>query len=146
MLIALRARLHTGRSMARTLLLSLALIGAVIFGLLAMHSMNAHALGAHADDSTAVLAVADPSAHTGGHLPPAGAAEPECAECGAGDASMMAVGCILALLVTLLLLARPMRPMSGRPWLLSASARGVSRVVRIESRPPSLAVLCISRT
>ncbi len=146
MLIALRRRLHTGRSMARTLLLSLALIGAVIFGLLAMHSMNTHALSAHAADSTAVLAVADPSVHTGGHQALVEAAEPDCAECGAGDASMMAIGCILALLVTVLLLARPMRPMSGRAWVLSVSARAVSRVVRIEPRPPSLEVLCISRT
>ena len=37
-LIALPDRVHTGRSMARTLLLLVAVTGAIIVGLLAMHS------------------------------------------------------------------------------------------------------------
>ena len=41
-LIALTDRLHAGRTVARTLLLLIAVTGAVIVGLLAMHSLNAH--------------------------------------------------------------------------------------------------------
>ena len=41
-LIALTDRVHTGRSMARTLLLLVAVTGAIIVGLLAMHSLNTH--------------------------------------------------------------------------------------------------------
>ena len=54
-LIALTEHLRAGRSMARTLLLLIALTGAVIIGLLAMHSLNTHAAaesGHHATTAT----------------------------------------------------------------------------------------------
>jgi hypothetical protein len=41
-LIALTDRLRTGRTVARRLLLLIAVTGAIIVGLLAMHSLNAH--------------------------------------------------------------------------------------------------------
>ena len=54
-LIALTEQLRAGRSMARTLLLLIALTGAVIVGLLAMHSLNTHT-AAQAGHHSAVAA------------------------------------------------------------------------------------------
>lgn len=145
-LITLQEQLRAGRSMARTLLLLLALTGAVILGLLAMHSLNTHGLGSHTDGSTTMLVSAVETAHDGEHHSAAAATEQECADCGTSDADMMAMACILALLVTVLLLARPRQPLGGRVAPHRGPDLAVIQVIRVEPRPPSLNVLCISRT
>ena len=126
-LIALTDRVHTGRSMVRTLLLLVVITGAIIVGLLAMHSLNAH------------------TATDAGHQTTA--TDEPCADCGSGHSTMLAMACVLALLATVLLLVRPsavMRWLSilprPRPSVASALFTGPAL------RPPSLTVLCISRT
>ncbi|EIC06567.1 hypothetical protein E5344_10430 [Microbacterium laevaniformans] len=66
-LIALTENLRAGRSMARTLLLLIALTGAVIVGLLAMHSLNTHTTAETAHHATTA---ADPGMSTGSHAAP----------------------------------------------------------------------------
>jgi len=138
-LIALTERLHAGRSMARTLLLLIAVTAAVIVGLLAMHSLNTHT-AADTGHQTTASATADDH-HSGASVTDEG-----CADCGSGHSDMLAMACVLALLATVLLVAL-LRP--GRVWLsvlprpqpLSAALPG-----RPSLRPPSLTALCISRT
>ncbi|GMM95512.1 DUF6153 family protein [Microbacterium sp. MTN4-26] len=137
-LIALTERLHAGRSMARTLLLLIAVTGAVIVGLLAMHSLNTHTAADTGHQTT--IATADDH-HSGST-----ATDEPCADCGSGHSDMLAMACVLALLATVLLLAR-LRPSQvwlsvlPRPQPLSAALPG-----RPGLRPPSLTALCISRT
>lgn len=145
-LITLQERLSAGRSMARTLLLLLALTGAVILGLLAMHSLNTHGLGSHTEDSTIMLAAAAEPAHEGGHHSAAGPGGPECADCGTGDTDTMAMACVLALLVGALLPACPRHPLGWRVAPSRCPVHAVGQVIRVEPGPPSLDVLCISRT
>ncbi|NYF18438.1 hypothetical protein HDC37_003302 [Microbacterium sp. AK009] len=141
-LITLTDRLHAGRSIARTLLLLIALTAAVIVGLLAMHSLNTHTAaqtGHQATVATASVTVDDH--HSGATVTDEG-----CADCGSGHADMLAMACVLALLASVLLLAR-LRPSQvwlsvlPRPRPLSAALPGRPRL-----RPPSLTALCISRT
>ncbi|MFL2002098.1 DUF6153 family protein [Microbacterium sp. A1-JK] len=139
-LVALTERLHAGRSMARTLLLLIAVTGAVIVGLLAMHSLNTHTAADTGHQTTVASATADDH-HSG-----ASGTDEGCADCDSGRSDMLAMACVLALLATVLLLAR-LRP--NRVWLsvlprpqpLSAALPG-----RPSLRPPSLTTLCISRT
>lgn len=145
-LIALTEHLRAGRSMARTLLLLIALTGAVIIGLLAMHSLNTHATaesGHHATMTTdaAVVGVTGDT-----HAAPTVSAEESCAECGTSHSGMLAMACVLALLATVLLVARARGgqqwfarlPRPGPPALPPPGVPGL--------HPPSLTVLCISRT
>ncbi|HIE60936.1 MAG TPA: hypothetical protein EYQ02_04495 [Microbacterium sp.] len=143
-LIALTDRVHTGRSMARTLLLLVAVTGAIIVGLLAMHSLNTHTA---TDTSHQTTATASATTGAGDHHAGTTATDEPCADCGNGHSTMLAMACVLALLVTVLLLVRPgaaMRWLSilprPRPSVASALFTGPAL------RPPSLTVLCISRT
>lgn len=143
-LIALTDRVHTGRSMARTLLLLIAVTGAIIVGLLAMHSLNAHTATATGHQTTVTASAA---ASAGDHHAGATATDEPCADCASGHSDMLAIACVLALLATVLLLVRPgavMRWLSilprPRPSLIAALFLGPAL------RPPSLTVLCISRT
>lgn len=149
-LIALTERVGTSRNVARTLLLLVVLIGAVIVGLLAMHSLNGHATapahhitaahaedisGGHTDQATVAAVDAHTQAVTGG----------DCSDCGTGHASMLAMACVLALFVVLLLFGRS--PNATR-WLhvfLRAQPLPAPRALG-HSSPPSLIQLCISRT
>ncbi|WP_194410995.1 DUF6153 family protein [Microbacterium cremeum] len=148
-LIALRARLQTGRSTARRLLLLIALTGAVIVGLLAMHSLSGHAAsgaGDHAAD-TAVVADRDIGhAHSATTATTATTVVTDvCADCGDDHSSMLAMACVLALLAVALLL----RPQPGHRWLSTMPRpRPVpsAPASRTRRRPPSLTALCISRT
>lgn len=141
-LIALTERLHAGRSMARTLLLLIAVTAAVIVGLLAMHSLNTHTAADTGHQTTVATASATAEDHHSGST---ATGEP-CADCGSGHSDMLAMACVLALLATVLLLGR-LRPskvslsLLPRPQPLSAALPGGPRL-----RPPSLTVLCISRT
>ncbi|MFL2002132.1 DUF6153 family protein [Microbacterium sp. A1-JK] len=142
-LIALTHHARAGRSMARTLLLLIALTGAVIVGLLAMHSLNTHTAVETGHHTTLT---ADTSSAAAGDSHPATAAEEPCADCGTGHSNMLAMACVLALLAIVLLLARPRDAqrwlaLFPRPGPLVAAPPGGAG-----SHPPSLTALCISRT
>ncbi|WP_438354667.1 DUF6153 family protein [Microbacterium sp. CJ88] len=143
-LIELMERLRADRSMARTLLLLIALTGAVIVGLLAMHSLNTHTTAETGHQATMA---ADPSAMgTESHAGATAAVDDGCVDCGSDHSSMLAMACVLALLATVLLLARPA---AVRHWLASLPRPGppaVSPPAIPGLRPPSLTALCISRT
>ena len=143
-LIALTDRIHTGRSMARTLLLLVAVTGAIIVGLLAMHSLNTHTA---TDTSHQTTATASATTGAGDHHAGTTATDEPCADCGNGHSTMLAMACVLALLVTVLLLVRPgaaMRWLSILPRPRSSVASALFTGPAL--RPPSLTVLCISRT
>ncbi|WBL19890.1 MULTISPECIES: DUF6153 family protein [Citricoccus] len=133
------------------------LVVAIIPGLLAMHTLNLHGTpSAHAPAAMSVT-VADSSephqgvAHHGSTGSPgltSGTAHDRggsCADCGGGDHLGMAMACVLALLLALLVLVPPrLLPewmhTAPRPFLVK---RFIDRLL---SRAPSLQVLCISRT
>lgn len=131
------------------------LVAAVIAGLLAMHALNLH--GTPSAHAPAAISVADSGeAHQGvAHHSTAGshgsasgtAHDPggSCSDCGGDGHLGMAMACVLALLLVLLVLVPP-RLLPG--WMHTASRPLlVERFVdRLLSRAPSLHVLCISRT
>lgn len=143
-LIALADRLRRGHSVARTLLLLIAVTGAVIVGLLAMHSLNAHAATDTGHQTS--VAAASLSSVADHHADPSVTGEP-CADCGSEHSDMFAMACVLAVLATVLLI---MRPSAVMRWLSilprPRSSVGVALCNRRAPRPPSLIVLCISRT
>ncbi|MGC0368726.1 DUF6153 family protein [Microbacterium sp. SLBN-111] len=131
----------------RTLLLLLGASAAIIVGLLAMHALSASSPGAGHGDMVSMADVAFSDTQDFHEAAPAAApAESLCADCG-DDHGMASMSCILALLVGVILFAlfRAGRLASRRdagvrgipnPWLPSAR----------DAPPPSLVVLCISRT
>lgn len=143
-LIALRENLRAGQSAARTLLLMMAVIGAVIVGLLAMHSLNTHTSASTTSHQSTVEAATGPSApdHHGESV----AHDEACADCGSGHSDILAMACVLALIATVLFLVSPL---GAQRWL-STLPRPRPRVLALlrarVARPPSLTVLCISRT
>lgn len=142
-LIALTERLRAGRSMRRTLLLMVAITTAVIAGLLAMHSLNTHAA---AETGHHITMTADMSAGGGDVAHAASAVEESCADCSSGHSDMLMMACVLALLAVVLLLARPS---GARTWPSEWPRPGPAEGPRpgaADLRPPSLTVLCISRT
>ncbi len=139
-MVALAQHLRRGPGgLRRSLLLLIAVTAAIIVGLLAMHSLNSHA--AHAEP-TAVVSVHDMNHTDHGTTQPA--TGDDCADCG-GHTSMLAMTCVLALLVVSLLLLLPRR---GFTWIAAPrrADRSALTWVTTLSKPPSLLVLCISRT
>jgi hypothetical protein len=144
-MIALAQRLRPGpRGLGHSLLLLIAVTTAIIVGLLAMHSLNSHAETSTPASSAihehgtagAAVAVAD-------HGTPQPSTDGECADCG-GDASMLAMTCVLAVLFVALLL---FLPRVDHTW--GAALRAGPTLIAPSTalpRPPSLLVLCISRT
>ena len=125
----------------RRLLLTFAAVGAILVGLLAMHSFSADA-GHHGT----TLAVATEAHHEHDAAP--AVAHDDCGgSCGPGH-SMTVTACLLALLVLALLLTARDVPMRGL-LLLAKPERQVQwwhvRAVRWP-KPPSLLELSISRT
>jgi hypothetical protein len=144
-MIVLAQRLRPGpRGLGHSVLLLIAVTVAIIVGLLAMHSLNSHA-------ETVAPAAAAPAMHEHGTAGPGvavhGATQPttdaDCADCG-GHASMLAIACVFALLIVSLLLSLPR---VGITWgaALRAGPVLIARATHLP-RPPSLLVLCISRT
>jgi hypothetical protein len=118
---------------------------AVIIGILAMHSFTSPAshsdMGMPADSSTA--SVAPHHAEEGVFA----AASPDCLGCGE-ETSMALMWCVFALLAVTLLMTAP-KLVKG--WVGVASRQfsittSELRSVGLIPRPPSLTVLCISRT
>ncbi|MBE7954636.1 hypothetical protein ILP86_09930 [Microbacterium sp. R1] len=127
------------------------LVAAIVLGLLAMHTLNLH--GTPAAHAPATISVAASDA-VGAHHSAAGAHESggtasdlggTCADCGGSDHLGMAMACVLALLLVLLILAPP-QLLPG--WMHTAPRPLlVARFIdQLRSRAPSLHVLCISRT
>lgn len=150
-LIAVAQQVRGPRTLTRTLLLLVAVTAAIIVGLLAMHSLNTHATATgHAGSVPASSVAADADTH---HDVPAAAASTGvpadhswCADCG-DDHAMTWMACVLALLVSVIVLA-----LVREGWR-TRLGEGVLRAVRARWRasapfasPPSLTVLCISRT
>lgn len=145
-LITITEKLRTGRRAARTLLILLTVAGAVILGLLAMHSLNSHT-GTHLEHQvTLEHADTTPAAVVGAASADHDAAPGECTDCATGGSdAMFAMACVLALLVTLLTLIRPAGVGVG-VIALPLRQPPSTPVTRSVSQPPSLTVLCISRT
>lgn len=125
--------------LSRSVLLLIALTAALIVGLLAMHALSTPS--AHAEPTAAAVSVAASGTAHGHDAPPA---DDACPGCGEHDA-MLAMACVLALLVVSLLLLLPRASVTwgvplGRAGPIAVAGRAAL------SRPPSLLVLCISRT
>lgn len=149
MLITIARRMTPRRAFDRTLLTVVVVAVAVMLGLLAMHAANSHVT---TTDHAHTVAAEIGSASTGGH--PAetsrgdspGAVPAECANC-ADDDGAGGMACVLALLVLAFLFVRPAarrRPLGSALGRTIAPMRhpGAQRPLP----PPSLTVLCISRT
>lgn len=129
-----------GRRVLRGVLLAVVLVTGVVLGLLGMHALDTHGT---------------PGGHTlAGHSAPA-LAHTSASDSPASDAADTAVvpgdpagdggaACVLALLGGLLLLLRPSRLIGTGPLL--RALRSPVDASAGPLRPPSLHVLCISRT
>lgn len=150
-LIAVAQPVRGPRTLTRTLLLLVVVTAAIIVGLLAMHSLNTHATTTgHASAATATSVTTDASSHHDAPTAanPAGAAADTsaCADCG-DDHAMAWMACVLALLVSVILLARlriGWRTPARDDVLRAVQARWPASAHTV--LPPSLTVLCISRT
>jgi hypothetical protein len=145
-LVRIAQHVHGPRTLGRTVLVVLAVSIAVIIGLLAMHSLNTHAVSGGATAESVAHAPTEMTVHHG----PATPAEPgvACASCGQGEHTTAWMACVIGLLLTLLLLA-PQG--ASREVIRAVWGARVPRLlwpVRSLAAPPgpSLNVLCISRT
>ena len=132
---------HLRRSpygMGRSVMLLIALTAALIVGLLAMHSLSTPT--AHAEPA-ATASVHETGA---GHSHDAPPLDDGCLDCG-GHEAMLAMACVLALLAVAVLF---LLPYAGVAWSAVLGRAGPLLVASrtAQSRPPSLLVLCISRT
>lgn len=157
------ATTRTGRrssSVFRGVLSGALLVAALILGLLGMHTLNLHGTAAaDAPATAAVTATASSSArqavahdstthtamaqaHPSGNT--TGTTEMTCASCGTDDHASMAMMCLLALLLALVLLVAPgiLRSWPGALFRSALTEVFTARALP----PPSLHVLCISRT
>jgi hypothetical protein len=143
-LITLADAMERTRTLTRTFLVMIAITAGIVAGLLAMHSLNTHATSTGHPDTVTTAAAGSHHAHDA--APVGEAAAGECGDCAGGHDTMMWMACVLALLATVLILARISRswqtpdPERGSPTVLLWPAR------RAPVHPPSLHVLCISRT
>lgn len=135
----------------RSALLAVVLATGVIVGLLGMHALDVHgtvhaAVGAHGPAVGAHDAYGSVSADALAAAPSSGGvllSSSGCADCDA-DGGMWAV-CVLALLAGLLLLLVPRAHRRLHPALSRLLPRELFADAAFP-RPPSLIVLCISRT
>lgn len=139
------------RRAVRSALLAVVLATGVIVGLLGMHALDVHgtvhaAVGTHGPTVGVHAEYGSVSADALAAAPSSGGAllsSSGCADCDAGGG--MWAACVLALLAGLLLLLVPRAHRRLHPAL----SRLLSREVFADAafpRPPSLIVLCISRT
>jgi len=133
------------RRRVRHALLGGLLVAGVIVGLLGMQTLNLHGTPA-----AQVPAVAQSAHAVGEHLAhdaivPADQSPATCIECAVGGHLGMAMACVLALLLVLLVLALPRLLPSWlhRSWVDRAR---LDVALPVLSRAPSLHALCISRT
>ena len=151
-LINVAQQVRGQRTLTHTVLAVLAVAVAIIAGLLAMHSFNSHATAAGHHDAVAVsIQSGTPEHHHHASptalSPAAATTDEECAMCGGGD-SMTWMACVLALLVATIALGR-VGPSWRRTPLTAIPATTTHHwPARAHALPPppSLTVLCISRT
>lgn len=150
---AAATRTRRGRpGLLRFVLLGGLVVAAVIAGLLAMHTLNLHGTPAAQAPAAAVSVaevhqgVADHST-AGSHGSSGTAHDPggSCTDCGSDGHLSMAMACVLALLLVLLVLVPP-RMLPGWMHLRHRPVLAARYIDRILPRAPSLHVLCISRT
>lgn len=128
----------------RRVVLLVALVGAVVVGLLAMHTLSEHLTAAV--NTTEALSEHHHYAESTGSMHAHEGAAPCVGDCGDAPLHSMAVmGCVLALLILLVIVAPGAAPGGG------TEPRRQSRPsLRAEPspppHPPDLALLCISRT
>lgn len=143
-MISARAALRPKGTAARTILLPLLAVVALLLGLLAMHSLNL--------DTAHASMPAGGTAHTEAQLTTPADSDEHVGDCGndcAPEHSMLTMACVLALLVGSALIAGAairsflntkalwrLVPVAGLPSLASLAP----------PKPPSLLVLSISRT
>ena len=131
------------RAFFRCVLLGGLLVAAVIVGLLAMHTLNLHGTSAaHAPAITVSATGTEGAHHSAGGVHESGGLA---GDLGSGDHLGMAMACVLALLLILLILVPP-RLLRGWMRALPRSSLVARFIDRMLSRAPSLHVLCISRT
>ena len=131
------------RRLRRTVLLTILAVSGIVVGLLTMHTVD---LGSpHASVGTAVTSMAggDMSLTT---ATSARSGDAECGfSCGVPLHEVLTMACLLALLVTLVALARPVLAYSDpRAWFLPRRLPPPSGTA--PPTPPSLHLLSISRT
>ena len=137
-MIDLARHLRPGRHrLGQSMLLLIAVSGAIILGLLAMHSLNRHT-----ESAAPAPAFAVHDAGTADHGSTQPATHGECADCG-GHTTMLAMACVLVLLAISMLI---LMPRLGISWGAALRAGPVRNIGTTVSRPPSLLILCISRT
>ncbi|WP_438354463.1 DUF6153 family protein [Microbacterium sp. CJ88] len=145
-LIAVAHQVRGPRTLTRTLLLLIAVTVALIVGLLAMHSLNTHATATgHGDTVTTTSDTSAAMHHDRTATTPEAAGA--CADCGSDGHAMAWMACVLALLATALLL---FRPTGGWRIISPATVRtgptATWPALAHTQPPPSLTVLCTSRT
>ncbi|CAN7547250.1 MULTISPECIES: DUF6153 family protein [Microbacterium] len=133
---------HLRRSpygLGRSVLLLIALTAALIIGLLAMHAMSS--VTSHTTPAVTAVSMHEMDTAHGDAIQPV---EEGCADCG-GHEAMLAMACVLALLVVSVLF---LLPRTGLTWVAPLRRAGPLMVAGrgALSRPPSLLVLCVSRT
>lgn len=148
-LITLAQHVRGQRAFTRTLLMVIAVTGAVIVGLLAMHSLNTHTTASGHGDTVAVageVSTHHDASPLSAQLNTTAAHDDGCGDCG-DDHAMAWMACVLALLVSVLVLARHRigwRIIGRNDLLRAVQARWPAP--RHVVSPLSLTVLCISRT
>ncbi len=142
---AIRRALRPRRILWHNLLVSLAAVVTIVVGLLAMHSLNLE----HSGSASAVSSTTAASHHNATMVAgeEAGSATDACggAPC-APEHSMTVMACILALLVSLLLVGA-IRVVTAWTPVRKRTAAVVAQWASLPlPSPPSLHALCISRT
>lgn len=154
-LIDVARQVRGPRTLTRAVLAALAISLGIIAGLLAMHSFNSHASTASHHGTVAVSTQSgapehhhDASFAASAALSPSTPATTEgCATCGGGD-PMTWMACVLALLVATILFGRVGLGWRHTPLTVIAATTTPQWHARAHDLPPppSLTVLCISRT
>lgn len=151
-LINVARQVRGPRTLTRAVLAALAISLGIIAGLLAMHSFNSHATTASHHGTVAVSAQSPAAEHhldaASAALPPSAPATAEgCATCGGGD-PMTWMACVLALLVATILFGRVGLGWRHTPLTAIPATTTPQWHARAHDLPPppSLTVLCISRT
>lgn len=151
-LIDVARQVRGPRTLPRAVLAALVISLGIIAGLLAMHSFNSHATtaGHHGTVAVSTQSGASERQHDAASaaLPPSSPATTEgCATCGGGD-PMTWMACVLALLVATILFRRAGLGWRHTPLTVIPATTTPQWRARAHDLPPppSLTVLCISRT
>lgn len=151
-LIDVARQVRGPRTLTRAVLAALAISVGIIAGLLAMHSFNSHATTAGNHGTVAVSTQSGASEHhhdaaSAALQPSAPATTEACATCGGGD-PMTWMACVLALLVAAIVFKRAGLGWRHTPLTVIPATTTPQWHARAHDLPPppSLTVLCISRT